>query len=68
MKLALAIVFLWVGCALLTVAFNKSFTKNLRTAGGSPTDVIHALQSMATAQNSAYDAAGSGAASGLTSV
>lgn len=42
MNLALAIVFLWAGAALLYVAFHPLA---LESATGSPSDVIHSLQS-----------------------
>jgi hypothetical protein len=51
-NLALAIVFLWLGCALLAVAFHPL---TLESAKGGPRDVWHALQAKIAAQNSAYD-------------
>lgn len=52
MQLALAIVFLWLGCALLIIAFHPL---PIETGTGSPTDVMHSLQSKAAGTNSAYD-------------
>jgi hypothetical protein len=51
-NLALAIVMLWLGCALLAVAFHPL---TLESAKGAPGDVFHALQAKIAAQNSAYD-------------
>jgi hypothetical protein len=51
-NLALAIVFLWLGCALFVVAFHPL---TLESAKGAPHDVLHALQAKIAAQNSAYD-------------
>lgn len=44
------IVFFWVGCALLAVAFHPLPS----AASGSPTDVFAALQSRIGSQSSAY--------------
>lgn len=52
MQLALAIVFLWIGCALLIVAFHPL---PIESGSGAPGDIMHALQSKAAATNSAYD-------------
>lgn len=52
MNLALMIVFLWLGCALLTVAFHP-----LTGTAGGPMDVIKTLQDKIGAQSSAYDQA-----------
>lgn len=50
MQLALMIVFFWVGCALLAVAFHP-----LPAGGaGSPMDVFGALQQRIGTQSSAY--------------
>lgn len=49
MNLALAIIFLWVGCALLYVAFHP-----MESAQGKPSDVLHSLQSVITDRQSAY--------------
>jgi hypothetical protein len=51
MPLALAIVFLWAGCALLFVAFHPL---KLESAKGAPGDVIHSLQTSIADQGSAY--------------
>lgn len=51
MALALAIVFLWLGCALLFVAFHPL---HLESGKGAPADVIHSLQSSIQDQGSAY--------------
>jgi hypothetical protein len=51
-NLALAIIFLWVACALLIVAFHPL---PIESGSGEPGDVMHALQSKAAATNSAYD-------------
>jgi hypothetical protein len=50
-NLALMIVFLWLGCALLTVAFHP-----LTGTAGSPQDVVSTLQGKVGAQSSAYTA------------
>lgn len=49
MNLALAIVFFWIGCALLAVAFHP-----LSGSVGGPQDVFTTLQKRVGAQNSAY--------------
>lgn len=51
MALALAIVFLWLGCALLFVAFHPL---HLESAKGAPADVVHSLQTSIAQQGSAY--------------
>lgn len=51
MNLALAIVFLWVGCALLFVAFHPLGDN----AAGSPLGVFQTLQGKIKAQGSAYN-------------
>lgn len=51
MALALAIVFLWLGCALLFVAFHPL---HLESAKGAPGDVVHSLQTSIANQGSAY--------------
>lgn len=51
MALALGILFLWVGCALLFVAFHPL---KLESAAGAPGDVIHSLQTSIADQGSAY--------------
>ena len=51
MQLALMIVFFWLGCALLTVAFHP-----LSGGGaGSPQDVFSTLQTKISGQASAYN-------------
>jgi hypothetical protein len=50
MNLALAIVFLWIGCALLTVAFHPLGDN----AAGSPLGVFQTLQGKIGQQSSAY--------------
>lgn len=52
MALALSILFLWIGCALLYVAFHPL---RLESAKGAPADVIHSLQTSIANQGSAYD-------------
>ncbi len=52
MNLALAILFLWMGSALLFVAFHG--LKDVETALGSPTDVLSELQSAAQKNANAY--------------
>lgn len=51
MALALSILFLWLGAALLFVAFHPL---HLESAKGAPGDVIHSLQSSIADQGSAY--------------
>jgi hypothetical protein len=51
-NLSLAIIFLWIGCVLLSIAFHPL---PLESGTGSPTDVMHSLQSKAASGNSAYD-------------
>jgi hypothetical protein len=51
MNLALAIVFLWLGAALLYVAFHPL---HLETAHGAPGDVVHSLQSAIQDTGSAW--------------
>lgn len=51
MNLPLMIVFLWLGCALLAIAFHP-----LTGTTGAPGDVIKTLQDRIGAQSSAYDA------------
>jgi len=55
MNLALSILFLWLGAALLYVAFHQL---SLETAKGAPEDVIKSLQSKIAAQDSAYNITG----------
>lgn len=50
MNLALAILFLWVGAMLLTVAFHP-----LATPGASPAAVLAEVESKIKNQGSAYD-------------
>lgn len=56
MNLALTILFLWLGCALLYVAFHPLA---LETAAGGPQDVIHSIQSSLAKNDSAYTATSS---------
>lgn len=49
MNLALMIVFFWLGCALLTVAFHP-----LGGSAGSPQDVFSTLQERIGSKTSAY--------------
>lgn len=51
MALALSIAFLWLGCALLFVAFHPL---HLESAKGAPADVIHSLQTTIGDQGSAW--------------
>lgn len=51
MALALAILFLWLGAALLFVAFHPL---KLESAKGAPADVIHSLQTSIADQGTAY--------------
>lgn len=51
MVLALSILFLWVGAALLFVAFHPL---HLESAKGAPGDVLHSLQGSLVGQGSAY--------------
>lgn len=51
MSLALAIVLLWAGAALLFVAFHPL---HLESAKGAPSDVLHSLQSSIADRGSAY--------------
>jgi hypothetical protein len=51
-QLALMIVFFWLGCALLAVAFHP-----LTGTSGGPQDVWTTLQDRIKGQSSAYDAA-----------
>lgn len=55
MNLALAIIFLWLGCALLFVAFHP-----LQVEGGvsGPRTILRSLQAAVSGQGSAYDQAG----------
>lgn len=50
MNLALAIVFLWVGAMLLTVAFHP-----LSAPGASPAAVLEEVETKIKQQGSAYD-------------
>ena len=50
MNLALMIVFFWLGCALLAVAFHP-----LTGFAGSPMDVFTTLENRIGAQTSAYN-------------
>jgi hypothetical protein len=50
MQLALMIVFFWLGCALLAIAFHPLGS----TETGSPTDVWATIQQRVKAQSSAY--------------
>jgi hypothetical protein len=51
MALALAILFLWLGAALLFVAFHPLKLESLHNA---PSDVVHSLQTSIADQGSAY--------------
>jgi hypothetical protein len=51
MNLALAIVFLWTGCALLYVAFHPLAVESGR---GSPAEVLRGLQTKVANEGSAY--------------
>lgn len=53
MNLALAIVFLWIGSALLFVAFHQL---TLETAKGAPADVIKSIRVAMQNQGNAYKA------------
>lgn len=52
MNLALTIIFLWLGCALLAVAFHPL---SLESGATGPGSVISSLQAKIAAQHSAYD-------------
>jgi hypothetical protein len=54
MNLALAIVFLWAGAALLFIAFHPL---NLKTAKGAPSDVLGSLRVAMEHKGNAYNAA-----------
>lgn len=58
MNLALAIVFLWVGGALLYVAFHG--LKDVESAAGAPRDILAELRSTMQKQPNAYRASGTG--------
>lgn len=57
MRLALAIVFLWLGGALLFVAFSGMAKDNQKSEQlqGKPGDVVQTLQDTIAAHASAYD-------------
>lgn len=54
MNLALAIIFLWLGAALLFVAFHG--LKDVESALGAPSDVFAEIRSAAQKNANAYDA------------
>lgn len=58
MQLALAILFLWLGCALLWVAFSGLSKDNLKSEhlSGKPSDVATVLQDKVASRTSAYNA------------
>lgn len=64
MNLALGIVFLWIGCILLTIAFHQLPLENLSLTGrGKPGDVVRAVQATLakkaqTGTGTAYDSIG----------
>lgn len=58
MNLALSILFLWIGGALLFVAFHG--LKDIESAAGSPRDVLAELRSAMQKNPNAYKAAGTG--------
>jgi len=51
-NLGLGIACLWIGAALLSVAFHPLAVES---GTGGPADIMHAMQAKVASQNSAYD-------------